>query len=55
MNTITILSLIALIIVCLTVIHERRLRQAARSAIWRLVQSHRRDKALKDRAQPGKG
>ena len=55
MNTIAILSLIALIVVCLTIIHQRRLRQAGHKLLFRLVQSLHDGKSLKDRVRSGKG
>lgn len=55
MNTIAILSLFALIVVCLAFIHESPLRRAAHHAICCLVQWLRDGKSLKDRPRGGKG
>ena len=53
MNTIAVLSLVALATTGLALIHETRLRRGARNVLYRLVQYLRRDGKANDRAGDG--
>jgi hypothetical protein len=55
MSTIAILSLSAVIVTGLALIHETRLRRIARRMLCRSVRLLRRDNALKDQTRGGKG
>ncbi len=51
MNSIAILSLVGLALICLALIHETRLRRAAHNLVCRLIQSLGQEGKARDRAR----